>query len=186
MPTTRELMDRIERLESALAQTAVSAAAWEAIGQRAPGAALSIAPLKTRLRADVHPDGVVEVRVVGDDGRTRFIARNGSAPRPLTPDEALSELRQRYANVFDASDSDGSRGATDTGQPGRNLTDAMATERKRLDTAAGAPLTVAERQTAAAMNPWSTATFNLTEQMRLIRRDPLFAESLKRRATVVV
>ena len=55
----------------------------------------------------------------------------------------------------------------------------MVAERERQEEQRRAPLTQADRERASSANPWARTTFNLTEQMRITKRDPSLAEQLR-------
>ena len=175
MSDAKELLTReIERLTADLAAAQAGR----------PGDRLLIANIADRLTVRVD-DGKVVVGVRGDDGRRRFIVRDGKAI-DLSPSDLAAEIIRENPTAFGAEGKPAAgaeaEGARDGGFIG--LTKKMVDANESKASESSKPLTDAERHAMRAANPWAATTKNLTHQMGIAKRDPAFAASLQRAAGV--
>lgn len=112
--------------------------------------------LRPRVKV-VEKDGEFETKVVDAKGQQEYVIRDNK-PVPATIEDLVAKTKADplFGRAFEASGRSGS--GAESGERG------------------GA---------GGAANPWLRATFNLTEQMRLLKSDPSLAAALKAQAGVV-
>jgi len=164
------------RLRRLLSIEATRAAALEAVLELGPVAKM-IAPLVQENCHCVVDDRGVKIKVIGDDGRPRFIYANATT-RLMTPSDLLTELKRRpevrrLLADQNAPDADVAQPKTVT-----NRTEEM----RKLSEQAKKKTADELRATCRDQNPFAAATFNLTQQARLTKTDPQLAARLRREA----
>jgi hypothetical protein len=133
------------------------------------------------LSASIGDDGTVVLRVTDAAGRGRTrLNPTTLKSEAITVAHLAEEFRERFAHVISP------RADQDKGEkkkpPAENLTERMRAEKERDRIAAAAPFTAAERDSYRRRNPWMKATFNLTDQMRVAKKDLTFAAELEQQA----
>lgn len=137
--------------------------------------------LEKRIRLQFTPKGDVDVWVMLENGRYDFRADNTGKVLRATLDDLADDFAKEFADVLKGTEAVGDKPIEDKPTE-RNLTAEMVEIRRRQREAAAAPLTEQERASARSRNPFARETFNLTEQMRLKRKDSNFAIELERAA----
>jgi hypothetical protein len=132
-------------------------------------------------RIDVRlVDGAVAVKVVDETGKARIQLNSVTARfEPVGIDALAQEIRERWGSIFGAADNATSGDDQAKPKPTPNLTQEMKREKERERAEANRPLSETERNDWRLRNPWRAQTWNLTEQMRLLKRDPALADQLR-------
>lgn len=137
--------------------------------------------LEKRIRLQSTPKGAVEVWVLREDGRYQFQADSSGKVVPATLDDLADEFASEFADVI-SGQSKGEPTKTAGSLDGLSSSELAQRNaeilRERRATAIN-PLSDDERAELMAVNPFAKATLNLTAQMKVIRRDPDFADKLK-------
>jgi hypothetical protein len=115
---------------------------------------LLLPTMRSRLKV-VETDGKFGVQVLNDRGNQDYVVKGGNTvPSTIADLVAKFKADPKFGRAFDASERSGG-GANPPGQGG-----------------GGRP------------NPWAKDTFNLTEQMKLLRSDPALAAAMKQQAGI--
>src|SRR5262249_20648272 len=153
-----------------LHRAVVESTAWKAVAEFGELAPLFGSYVAQQLRATEDHVGNIIVTVTDAKGRER----NGT-----TVDQLISEIRgdPKFKHVFVSAPKEPTALTAETTI---NFTEVMRSERTRRAEAAKAGMTTDERASAKRQNPWRKGpSWNLTEQMSITRRDPMFAAYLE-------
>lgn len=165
-----------DALRRALIEHAGALAAAQHLGDAAYGPIMA-----TSLAIEVDDKGRVAVKVTDPAGRAR--TKFDSATRrfaAVTVADLAAELKARWPQL---AKQEQSAPTDDKASDPQNLTELMRAQREQERKATTAPLSESERSSARSRNPWRQGPmFNLTEQMKLERRDSGFAAILKEAA----
>lgn len=169
-----ETRAQVEALKRTLVEHAGALGAAQHFGDAAYGPLIA-----SSLAVEVSDKGQIKVSVTDAAGRARTKFDSSTCRfAAFTTADLAAEISARWPQLARTGKDQIAEDAANDG----NLTERMRRHRAAQLTAE-AKLSDTERTAARLANPWARSTKNLTEQMRIQKRDPTFADELRRTAT---